>query len=88
MYNMVHVFPHVRSFTCWEPQFDLVSRFFKLFNRIGGTSATCACKTINTLYTKHFTLRIHLNYTDYNVHFLDKMIAQVHFNGDFKKRKK
>lgn len=23
MYNMVHVFPAVKSFTCWEPQFDL-----------------------------------------------------------------
>lgn len=23
MYNMVHVFPHVKSFTCWEPQFEL-----------------------------------------------------------------
>ena len=20
---MVHVFPHIRSFTCWEPQFDI-----------------------------------------------------------------
>ena len=23
VYNMVHVFPHIRSFTCWEPQFDI-----------------------------------------------------------------
>lgn len=23
IYNMVHVFPHVRSFTCWDPQFDI-----------------------------------------------------------------
>ena len=28
-YNMVHVFPFVRSFTCWEPQFDIVDlRYF------------------------------------------------------------
>ncbi len=26
---MVHVFPHVRSFTCWEPQFDLVRKKFE-----------------------------------------------------------
>lgn len=23
VYNMVHVFPHIRAFTCWEPQFDI-----------------------------------------------------------------
>ena len=23
MYNMVHVFPYVEHFTCWEPAFDL-----------------------------------------------------------------
>ena len=23
IYNMVHVFPHIRAFTCWEPQFDI-----------------------------------------------------------------
>ena len=29
IYNMVHVFPHVRSFTCWEPQFDIADlRYF------------------------------------------------------------
>ena len=22
-YNMVHVFPHVQAFTCWDPHFDI-----------------------------------------------------------------
>ena len=23
MYNLVHVFPQIRSLTCWEPMFDI-----------------------------------------------------------------
>ena len=28
MYNMVHVFPFVKNFTCWEPQFDLTDLIY------------------------------------------------------------
>ena len=46
VYNMVHVFPHIRAFTCWEPQFDIADmNYFSYLCQVKYLTSQYLCLT-------------------------------------------